>query len=91
MKVREFHPTKGGLTPKGSFRLTEYQLQSGSSSSTGVLATVSRKHDSNNQLHTGPWTGPQLAVVASGKSHGTPATIHNTESDPPKGIVNPAL
>ena len=84
MKVREFHPTKGGPTPRGSFRLTEYQLQSGSASSTSRLATVTRKHASDNQLRAGPWTSPQLAVVARGKSHGTPATSRRPESTSPE-------
>ena len=88
MKVREFHPTKGGLTPKGSFRRTEYQLQSGSASSTGKLAAVTRKRANDNQLQTGPWTSPQLAVVARGKSHGTTATIRHTGSTSPWGNVN---
>ena len=85
MKVREFHSAKRGLTPKGSFRRTESQLQSGSESGTGKLAAVARKHASNNHLRAEPWTSPQLAVVASGKSHGTLATIHLQLGQSPEG------
>ena len=81
MKVREFHPTKGGLTPKGSFRHTEYRLQSKLASRTSELATVTRKHGSNDHLLTSLWTKLQLTVVARGKSHGTTAIIHAPESD----------
>ena len=67
MKVREFHPTKGGLTPKGSLRLTEYQLQSGSASSISVLATETRKHANDNQLHTEPRLAPNLLWWREGR------------------------
>ena len=57
MKVREVHPMKGGPTHKRSFRYTEYQLQSESASSTGMLATVTSELVNSNQLHTRLWTG----------------------------------
>jgi hypothetical protein len=91
IKVREFPPTKGGPTPKGLFRLTEYQLQSTAASGTSTLTAMRRKrHMRQPTPHRAPdWPSTRCGGEREESRRVTPH-LPKSGATPPRGKRQPA-